>query len=198
MVFEINLLPEKYRKKRIAIKLDVKTGAIAGGVVVVALLAMVTLNQGRKVAALEQQMSDLENEKATLEPQANRMRNLRRDIQDLNTKIGTLGALGSRNAIQIQVLEILNRELPDNVWYLDLNQEPPQQQRGAGAARVAADRYQNVRGAALRMEGVTELIARLRRAPLFQTIDTSYIRPLRVEGSDIFEFALVITLNIPG
>jgi len=197
MVFEINLLPEKYRKKHISIKLDARTGAIAGGVVVVALLALVTLNQGRKLAALEQQVADMENEKATLEPQANRMRNLRRDIQDINTKIGTLSALGSRNAIQIQVLEILNRELPENVWYLDLNQEPPTQQR-AGAQRVAADRYQNVRGAALRMEGVTELIARLRRSPLFQTIDTSYIRPLRVEGSDIFEFALVLTLNIPG
>ena len=197
MVFEINLLPEKYRKKHLAIKLDVKTGAIAAVVVVVALLALVTVNQGRRLAALEQQVTEMENEKAVLEPQANRVTNLQREIQDLNTKIGTLSGLGSRNGIQMQVLELLNRELPANVWYLDVNQEPPQQQR-AGAPRVAADRFLNVRGAALRMEGVTELIARLRRAPLFQTIDTSFIRPLRVEGSDIFEFALVLTLNIPG
>jgi Tfp pilus assembly protein PilN len=197
MVFEINLLPEKYRKKRISIKLDAKTGAIAGAVVVVALLVLVTVNQGRKLAVLEQQVTEMENEKAVLEPQANRVTNLQREMQDLNTKIGTISALGGRNAIQIQILEILNRELPDNVWYLDVNQEPPQQQR-AGAQRAAADRYLNVRGASLRMEGVTELIARLRRAPIFQTIDTSYIRPLRVQGSDIFEFALVLTLNIAG
>jgi Tfp pilus assembly protein PilN len=196
MVFEINLLPEKYRKKHISIKLDAKTGGIAGGVVVVVLLALVTLNQGKKLTALEQQVTELENQKTVLEPKANRVTNLQREMQDLNTKIGTLSALGSRNAIQIQVLEILNRELPENVWYLDLNQEPPQQR--TGAQRAPADRYQNVRGAALRMEGVTELIARLRRSPLFQSIDTSYIRPLRVEGSDIFEFALVLTLNIPG
>ncbi len=196
MVFEINLLPEKYRKRHISIKLDARTGAIAGAVVVVALLALVTVNQGRRLADLETQVTELENEKALLEPQAARVRNLRRDIQDLNNKIQTLQGLGSRNAIQLQVLELLNAELPANVWYLDINQEPPQQR--TGAARAQANQYLNVRGAALRMEGVTELIARLRTRPLFQTIDTNFIRPLRVQGSDIFEFSLTLIMNVPG
>jgi Tfp pilus assembly protein PilN len=196
MVFEINLLPEKYRKRHISIKLDARTGAIAGAVVVVALLALVTVNQGRRLTDLETQVTELENEKALLEPQAARVRNLRRDIQDLNNKIQTLQGLGSRNAIQLQVLELLNAELPANVWYLDINQEPPQQR--TGAARAQANQYLNVRGAALRMEGVTELIARLRTRPLFQTIDTNFIRPLRVQGSDIFEFSLTLIMNVPG
>lgn len=196
MVFEINLLPEKYRKKRISIKLDARTLGILGGVAVVALLALVTVNQGRRLAELESQVAELENEKALLEPQAARVRNLRRETQDLNSKIQTLQGLGARNAVQLQILEILNAELPANVWYLDINQEPPQQR--TGAARATSNQYLNVRGAALRMEGVTELIARLRSRPLFQTIDTNFIRPLQVQGSDIFEFSLTLIMNIPG
>jgi Tfp pilus assembly protein PilN len=196
MVFEINLLPEKYRKRHISIKLDARTSVIAGAVVVVALLALVTVNQGRRLSDLETQVTELENEKALLEPQAARVRNLRRDIQDMNNKIQTLQGLGSRNAVQLQVLELLNAELPANVWYLDINQEPPQAR--TGAARAQANQYLNVRGAALRMEGVTELIARLRTRPLFQNIDTNFIRPLRVQGSDIFEFSLTLIMNVPG
>ena len=56
MVFEINLLPDKYRKRKFAIQLDVRLLAIVGVIAVGAFLGWVTMNQSRKLSALETQV----------------------------------------------------------------------------------------------------------------------------------------------
>ncbi|MFC1628800.1 PilN domain-containing protein [Gemmatimonadota bacterium] len=197
MVFEINLLPEKYRKKKLAIKVDARLLGGGGGVIVVALIVMTTINQGKTFTELEARHGELEAQKAIVEQMANRVRGQKDEVRNINNRIATLEGLGGRNSIQLQLLEIVSSRLPENVWLLDINQTLVPDQRGGGLT-VTADRVLNFRGVALLKEGVTAWISRLQDEELIQEVQTNYLRPIRVEGADIFEFSLTTSLNISG
>ncbi len=196
MVFEINLLPEKYRKRKITIRVDTRLLGIITGIAIVALVGWITINQGIRMTALEREAQDLEAQKSVLEPTALRVDQYRGEIESLQQRIRTLQGLGQRNNVQLQILEIVRTQLPDDLWLLDLNQIARQQQRpGAG---ISAGQVLNFRGVALYKERVIELIARLKAQELIQRVQTNFIRPRRVEEVDIFEFALTAVLNVSG
>jgi Tfp pilus assembly protein PilN len=196
MVFEINLLPEKYRKKKIRIQLDARALGVFSGVILVASIAFFTYNQGRKITGLEGEIEVLTAQKIPLETQAQRVRRFQDEVQTLTNNITTLEGLGQRNGVQLRVLDIVHRQLPDNVWYRDINQEPPQQRGRQTGPAIPADRVLNLLGVAMRKEGVAELITRLKSEDLFQEVITNYIRPYPVSGTndDVFEFSLTATL----
>ena len=196
MVFEINLLPEKYRKRKITIRVDTRLLGIITGIAIVALIGWITINQGTRITALEREAQDLEAQKSVLEPTALRVDQYRGEIESLQQRIRTLQGLGQRNNVQLQILEIVRTQLPDDLWLLDLNQTAQQQQRpGAG---IPAGQILNFRGVALYKERVIELIARLKAQELIQRVQTNFIRPRRIEEVDIFEFALTAVLNVSG
>ena len=197
MVFEINLLPEKYRKRKIAINLDARLLGIVAGVALVAFLGWTTLNQGRKLSSLQTQVMDMEAQRDMLAPRAQRVDRHRREIENLSQRIQTLQGLGGRNNIQLRILEIVRTQLPDDLWLLDINQAAPRQQRGAGAG-IPRDRLLNFRGVAMRKERITEFISRLQKQDLIERVQTSYLRPTRVEDADIFEFFLTAILSTAG
>ncbi len=198
MVFEINLLPEKYRKKKIAIKLDARLLGGVGGAIAAALIVMTTINQGKTFTELETRRNELEEQKVLVEVMANRVRGQKEQVSNINTQIATLEGLGGRNRIQLQLLEIVSSRLPEDVWLLDINQTAARDQRGGGGMTVTSDRVLNFRGVALLKEGVTEWISRLQDEELIQQVQTNYLRPIRVQGADIFEFSLTTALNISG
>lgn len=197
MVFEINLLPEKYRKKRFAIQIDARFLGGAGGVVLIGLLAMMTINQGKTLSELEERHTDLGNRKIIVEQTANRVRNQKDEVRNINSRIATLQGLGGRNTIQLRILEIVSDKLPDEVYLLDFNQGASRQAQG-GALSFRPDQILNFRGIALRKEGVTEWITRLQEEDLIQQVQTNYLRSTRVEGVDIYEFSLTTVMNIGG
>ncbi len=197
MVFEINLLPEKYRKKKIAIKLDARFLGGAGGVLAAVLIVMTTINQGKTFTELENRRQELEEQKVLLEVTANRVQGQKEVIRNIDSDIATLQGLGGRNTIQLQVLEIVSNRLPEDVWLLDINQTPPQGQQRGGLT-VTANQILNFRGVALLKEGVTEWISRLQDEELIREVQTNYLRPISVEGADIFEFSLTTALNVSG
>ena len=197
MVFEINLLPEKYRKKKLAIKLDARLLGGVGGVIAAALIVMTTINQGKTFTELETRRNELEEQKVLLEVTANRVTGQKEEIRTIDSRIATLEGLGGRNTLQLQLLEIVSDQLPEDVWLLDINQTPPQGQQRGGLT-VTADRILNFRGIALLKEGVTEWISRLQDEELIQEVQTNYLRPISVEGANIFEFSLTTALNVSG
>ncbi len=199
MVFEINLLPEKYRKKKLAIHLDARVFGVIGGAALIALLVLVTVNQSRILKNTEERHVALEAEKLIVEVTANRVRSQKEEIRNVNTRIATLQALGGRNAIQLQVLEIVSNRLPDDVYLLDFNQTVDRQsQQAGGALSFRPDQILNFRGIALRKEGITEWLTQLQDEDLIQQVQTNYLRPTRVEGVDIYEFSLTAVMNIAG
>jgi Tfp pilus assembly protein PilN len=197
VVFEINLLPEKYRKKKLAIHVDAPLVLTIVGLALVVFIGLTTLGQIRQIKQLEEEKLTLDVEKIRVEQIAIQVRTYKRQIVDIRNKIETLQALGRRNGIQLQILQIVSAQLPDNLWLLDINEEPPRQQR-AGTAQIRADQVLNLRGIALRKEGVTELITRLQSEDLIQRVQTNYLRPARVENTDIFEFSLTAVMNVQG
>ncbi|MFO7769487.1 MAG: PilN domain-containing protein [bacterium] len=196
MVFEINLLPEKYRKKGFKVRLDARVLGVLGGAAAAALIGWLTINQAQRLGELQTEVETLQNQKTLLEPQAQKVDNFRRQIQDLEERITTLQELGKRNQVQLSVLEIISTQVPENVWVVNLNQSPPQGQRGQAA--VPAERVLNMIGRTLRKEGLAELIGRLQAQDLIQRVSTNFLRPVRVEGRDVFEFSITAVMNIPG
>jgi len=194
MVFEINLLPEKYRKKKIQIQLDSRALAVVGGIALVGLLGWTTVTQGNRLSSLREEVDLLTAQKAPLESQQARLRRLQEETNTLNQNIATLEGLGQRNDVQLVILTVLQRQLPENVWYRDFNQDPPQA-RGQ-VAGPPPDRLLNISGVAMRKEGVSELISRLKSEQLFEEVATNFIRPFRVPDTaeDVFEFSLTATL----
>jgi Tfp pilus assembly protein PilN len=134
--------------------------------------------------------------KIPLEAQAQRVRRFQDEIQTLTSNIATLQGLGQRNGVQLRILDIVHRQLPDNVWYRDINQDPPQQRGRQAGPPIPADRVLNLLGVAMRKEGVSELIARLKSEDMFQEVTTNYIRPFPVASTNdaVFEFSLTATL----
>ena len=132
MVFEINLLPEKYRKKKLAIKIDARLLGGAGGAIVAVLLVMTTINQGKTFTELENRRQELEEQKVLLEVTANRVQGQKEEVRNIDSRIATLQGLGGRNTIQLQVLEIVSNRLPEDVWLLDINQTPFKASREGG------------------------------------------------------------------
>jgi len=130
MVFEINLLPEKYRKKKLAIQLDARVFGAIGGAALIGLLAMMTINQGKTLSELQARHAELQAQKAIVEQTANTVRGQMDLIQTINGRIATLQGLGGRNAIQLQLLEIVSNGLPDEVYLLDFNQTVDRQAQG--------------------------------------------------------------------
>ncbi len=193
MVFEINLLPEKYRKKKIVIQLDMRLLAVVSGIAVVALIGWVTVNQGRKLSALETQVEELTMQRDELAPRALRADRNEREIENLTTRIQTLQGLGTRNQIQLQILEIVRTQMPDDLWLFDLNEIAPAQRR-PGTGNIPRTRIVNFRGRALRKERITEFIANLQGQDLIQRVQMTYLRPARVEEEDIFEFSITAIL----
>lgn len=189
MVFEINLLPDKYRKRKIAIQLDVRLLAIVGGIAVVAFIGWVTVNQSHKLSALETQVEELTKQRDDLAPRALRLDRNVREIENLTTRIQTLQGLGSRNQTQLQILEIVRTQMPDDLWLFDLNETAPAQPR-PGTGNIPATRIVNFRGQALRKERITEFITNLQGQDLIQVVQMIYLRPARVEEEDIFEFSI--------
>jgi len=198
MVFEINLLPEKYRKKGLGIQLDARLLGGLGGAVLVVVLVLVTLKIGRQAGELEEQRDALLLQKEQVEAIAQRVRRHLTERDDLRERIATLQGLGGRNAIQLQILEIINTQLPPNIWLQDVNQIPPRQQAGARGGAIRDNQILNFRGIALRKEGVTEWITRLQEQDLIQRVQTNFLRPVRVEDADIFEFSLTAVMNTSG
>lgn len=189
MVFEINLLPDKYRKRKFAIQLDMRLLAVIGGIAVVAFIGWVTINQGRKLAVLETQVEELTVQRDDLAPLALRVDRNVREIENLTTRIQTLQGLGTRNQIQLQILEIVRTQLPDDLWLFDLSESPTAQLR-PGTGNIPGTRIVNFRGQALRKERVTEFITNLQSQDLIQVVQVTYLRPARVEAEDIFEFSI--------
>lgn len=195
MVFEINLLPEKYRKKGIAIQIDARMLGAVGGIALVVLLVMMTSRVNKTLGELREQHETLSSQKLIVEQTAQRVTNQEREIQNIKDKINTLDALGQRNSIQLQILEIVSNKLPDNVWLQDFNQEPPRQRTGPA---IRPDQVLNFRGIALVKEGLTDWITVLQEEDLIQMVEINYLRPARVQNADIFEFSILAVMNIPG
>ena len=148
MVFEINLLPEKYRKKKLAIKLDARVLGIAGAIVLFGFLGMTTVKQGKTLSDLELRHTELSAQKIIVEQAANTVRRQKDEVRNINTKITTLQGLGGRNAIQLQVLEMVSNRLPDDVYLLDINQII-NRQAAQGGLSVTAEQVLNFTGVAL-------------------------------------------------
>jgi Tfp pilus assembly protein PilN len=194
MVFEINLLPAKYRKKVLTLRLDARVLAVMGAVVVIGGLGYLTVGQGRTIADLEQQYEELIIRKAQLEPQAVRVDRVRTQIRELEERIRTLEGLGGRNTVQLRILAIVSAQMPNNVALLELNQTPPAGVRPG----TPGDRVVNLRGHALRKEEITDFILKLQSQELIEQVDTNFLRPAQVAGENVFEFSLTATLNITG
>ncbi|GEM_PF-1743591 len=198
MVFEINLLPEKYRKKGFSIQFDARVLGGIGGIVLVVLLVLTTIKVNRQADDLTEQRDALLGQKEEVETIAQRVRNQQRETQTIEERIATLEGLGGRNAVQLRILEIINEQLPPNIWLQEVNQVPPRQQAGARGSGISEDQVLNFEGIALRKEGVTEWITRLQEQDLIQRVQTNYLRPTRVQDADIFEFSLTAVMNISG
>ena len=193
MVFEINLLPDKYRKRKITIQLDVRLLAIVGVIAVGAILGWVTINQSRKLSALETQVVELTVQRDDLAPRALRVDRMVREIENLTTRIQTLQGLGTRNQTQLQILELVKTQMPDDLWLFDLNETAPASPR-PGTGNIPGTRIVNFRGVALRKERITEFITNLQGQDLVQVVQVTYLRPTRVEEEDIFEFSITAIL----
>ncbi len=195
MVFEINLLPEKYRKKGITIQFDARLLGGLAGVALAVLVIIMTVKIGKTLSDLREQQETLSSQKLIIERTAQRVTNQKREIQNINDKINTLDALGQRNSVQLQILEIVSNNLPENIWLQDFNQEAPRSRTGPA---IGPDQVLNFRGIALLKEGVTDWIILLQEEELIQRVEINYLRPTRVQSADIFEFSLTAVMNVTG
>ena len=154
-MIRLNLLPLKETER--ALGRRQRLSLIALGVAV-ALLFMVVpfIIQGRRLAALDAQIDELNREIQQFNAQVKEVHDLDRLKKEVEAKLRVIQDLNSKRRGPSRVLDDLSSATPDNLWLIDFNE-------AAGQATVI--------GMALDNETIARFMRQLQDSPYFFGVD---------------------------
>jgi type IV pilus assembly protein PilN len=127
-MIKINLLPLEDRKKTRSIKLPALSGAafvwpvLVIGLFFAVIFAVSTL-QAKKMKELETKIAEAKKESAALAPQLKRIRQLTREREEVNKRLGIIAALDKDRYLRVKLLNDISEKLPANCWLTSLKEQ---------------------------------------------------------------------------
>lgn len=171
MARRINLVP---RTERVRTTTNVPALALlAGGVVVVFILALVYYLWSTERSTLQSELETLENTRTALEQQVKALDQYKRLANEASSmEQVVLGAYAGRTLVS-RVLSDLSKALPENVWLTSLNVtagEPLVASDAPGPAFVSGTGTLSMQGNTYSFPDVALLLVRLKLVPSFRDI----------------------------
>jgi len=177
-MIKINLLPLEQRTKKRTIAIPrvgnvAFVGAVGG---IIALLIIISLVQGARMASLKSRIAEAERQAAELKPQIEQIEKLTAERQELNTNLQVITELEKSRACEVMLLDELNKRVPDHLWLTS---------------------YARSDSATVAIEGVTfsnlivaDFMTRLERSVLFENVDLTIAERGKIEDMDVVKFSL--------
>jgi type IV pilus assembly protein PilN len=173
-MIRINLLPVRELKRQALLRQQLYVFAAITAVVVLG-VGGVWMRDMHALSQLEEEKAGLRAELERLKPVVNEVNTLEHREKMLNTRIETIQRLRGNQRGPVRVLEELSRNLPEQAWLETIDE-------GAGVYKVA--------GYALTNFAVADLLRNLQRSKEFTAVDLVSSEQVIVAGREIKKFII--------
>jgi len=184
-MIQINLLPQEERIQRKRFALPGVSAVVPFVMVGVFLVAVVgiTVMERSKIASLNRDIARAEEEARRLKPQIDKVNELTRQREELNTRLTIIQDLDKGRFHAVRLMDEVAADIPSYLW-------------------LTALKDQN--GSKVTMEGVTfsnlvvaDLMLRLDRSDIFQNIDLVVTQKGLIDSREVTQFTVTADV-VPG
>ena len=165
-MIRINLLPLKEVKRAVGRRQEVSLVAL-GVLLLILVLLLPFLWQGRRLGLLDSQIGTLRDEIAKLDQQAREVRELEKKRKELQAKLRVIDDLTRKRVGPVRVLADLSEAAPEKLWIVDFTDQ---------------DNAATLTGMALDNQTIAAFMRRLQGSKYFYEVDlveTSQSEPLK-------------------
>lgn len=185
-MIRINLLPQEervQRKKSLALPAVGMVVPFVGVGLFVALLAGVTLMEQKKISGLKGDIARAEDEARRLKPQIDRVNELTKRREELNTRLQIISDLDKGRFHSVRLVDEVAQQLPQYLWMNSV--------RDQGGSRV------QIEGVTFSNLVVADLMNRLEGSDLFEKVDLVVTEKGAIDGRDVTKFTVTADIT-PG
>jgi type IV pilus assembly protein PilN len=184
-MIRINLLPQEERAARRKLVLPGMTTVVplvAVGLFVGAIVAVTAMERAR-IAGLKKDIARAEEEARRLKPQIDRVNELTRRREELNTRLEVIQDLDKGRFQTVRLMDEVARDLPGYLWLTALKDQ--------------AGQKVTVEGVTFSNLVVADLMMRLDRSELFQNIDLVVTQKGNIQSRPVTKFTVTAEIA-PG
>jgi type IV pilus assembly protein PilN len=156
---------------------------VLGGVLVLALLALVDVWSRMRVAPVRAEYAQLQGELKTLEAKTAELTELEKNKKDLDEKIKTIGLLEQKKVGPAKILADLSDAAPDPVWLLEFTEDN-------GAATVTGFAFDN--------QTIAVFMRKLSESSYFTDVDLVETTQSDRDGMQLKKFVVKSRLSYSG
>lgn len=179
-MIKINLLPVRQIIKRRETRKQVFIFFVSVCVVLVG-IGITSLGIARKISNLNKEVRQLQQKKASYQPMLDEIAKLKRDKQNVETKLSVIEGLKKGRTTTVKILDEVARRTPvDRLWLNSLNQT-------SGTLRVS--------GIALDNATIAEYMKLLSDSPMLGDADLSAASQTAFAGKKLKSFSLTLALT---
>ncbi|MBI2073197.1 MAG: PilN domain-containing protein [Gemmatimonadetes bacterium] len=208
-MIEINLLPGQKRKKRAAaglampdfkallaqVKDPLLLGAVGAWAAVLVVVGFIYVTEGRKLAAMQQDLSRVEADARRFEALINQKRKEERLRDSLVAELDAIRAIDSDRYVWPHILEEITKALPDFTW-LESVAVVPSGGGAAGADSLAKPAVQVLLdGRTGDMGGYTRFLRQLGESPWLTNVVAGATKTVVEKERPVLSFTISVTFR---
>lgn len=182
-MIRINLLPPEDRKKTRRIKLPRFSAGgpkavwmIAALVAYAGMVIAIATLQSRQIADLEVKIAAAKEESKRLAPQLERIRQLTREREEVDRRLGIIASLDRERYFRVQILNELSEVLPPNSWLTSVKE--------TGGTQVTID------GVTFSNYLIADLMTGLDKSDHFQNVALSIAQEGHIMDHKVIQFTV--------
>ena len=182
-MIRINLLPKEERVtvRRFALPKAASLAPVAALVAVVALVGVTAALERAKVAALQNDVSEIRAEVLAIQPQVDRVKKFTAQREELERRLDVIRQLDEGRFLCVRTMDDLSRETPQYLWLTRVAQQGP--------AKVVVD------GVTFSNLIVADFMMRLERSSMFAGVDLVSTERGEIDGRDVVQFEITALLT---
>ncbi len=182
-MIRINLLPKEERvtSRRIVLPRAASLAPLAALIAVVAVVGVAATLERSKVAALNSDVAELQDEVRAIQPQVDRVKKLTAQREELERRLDVIRQLDDGRFLSVRVMDDLSSQVPRYLWLTSLKQQGP------GKISVEGVTFSNLI--------VADFMMRMERSPLFAGVDLITTQRGEIDDRDVVEFTVTANLT---
>ncbi|UCG52388.1 MAG: PilN domain-containing protein [Candidatus Latescibacterota bacterium] len=182
-MIRINLLPMEDRKRSRRLRLPSFSGggpktiwALVAVVVYVGMVAAMASLQAKKTKDLKAKIAEAEEESAKLAPQLERIRELTKEREEVDRRLGIIASLDRDRYFRVQVMNDIAEKLPPNSWLTSFNE--------SGGTQVSID------GVTFSNYLIADLMNNLEKSDRFSNVTLNIAQEGHIKDHKVIQFTL--------
>lgn len=182
-MIKINLLPPEDRKKTRRIKLPALSGGgpkavwmIAGIVVYAGMVIAIGSLQSKSARDLEAKITKVKQESEALAPQLERIRQLTKEREEVDRRLGIIASLDRERYFRVQLLNDISEKMPPNSWLTSVKEN--------GGTEITID------GVTFSNYLIADLMSSLDKSDHFDLVALSIAQEGRILDHKVIQFTL--------